>query len=559
VAIIIGVAKYFAKTVELLLASRTVGGTVESQLQLRRFTVVGIHLMLLWMLSPLGGQACLRALERTEHVTRNPLALRYLYTGPYAAHLTTKSVNSFDGDLYYALLQAPPKMKAAPHDNWGNVRVPRLEALLTSAAGRRRREEDWLPVTDVETPEQHSSLLGMPVVGLPARNASVVVSFMMYAAYMSLACSSWDTFAESDERLEYYKRISRGGDPLRGGMLGNSSLSPTEHNTTFFLDGDVPGGTLRNASALARDPRPRTVFFVSARRAAEEAEFDMSAIRCVVSETRVEVAVECPESRDCHATRMRRSKPQSPLVDHSTPLDNAALMLNAMTNLPLMYRTDGNASSPVEAFLRNSRKLLMNTYSAPYVNLSEVPPATFAQRLSLVLNAWYQLSLVGYAGVFYGDNPTNLAAYGYDFGQLAATNGSVPQTVVNESCDLMCTRSTQASVTHTVEAFAYSCPWLALLFACSVVMLAMGLAGSVLSVRTSVPDLLGYAASMTYNNRYLPLPNDSGGVLDAMHRARLMYDLPVSVRDVKSFGEVGRIGFTSLANGRPLEKGRRYT
>jgi hypothetical protein len=89
------------------------------------------------------------------------------------------------------------------------------------------------------------------------------------------------------------------------------------------------------------------------------------------------------------------------------------------------------------------------------------------------------------------------------------------------------------------------------------VLLERGLAGSALGMRTHVPDKLGYVASMTYNNHYLPLP-DHGGVLDAMHRARLLHDLRVSISDVGEGCKVGCIAFTSNAEVHVLQKGRKY-
>jgi hypothetical protein len=121
----------------------------------------------------------------------------------------------------------------------------------------------------------------------------------------------------------------------------------------------------------------------------------------------------------------------------------------------------------------------------------------------------------------------------------------------------MCSRSTQATLTHSVEVFAFSRPWLALLFCCSAVLLATGIAGTVIGLRTRVPDMLGYVASMTYNNRYLPLP-DNGGVLDTMHRARLLHNLRVSISDVESGSDIGRIAFTSSPEVYGLKKGRKY-
>ncbi len=112
-------------------------------------------------------------------------------------------------------------------------------------------------------------------------------------------------------------------------------------------------------------------------------------------------------------------------------------------------------------------------------------------------------------------------------------------------------------MTHTVEIFSYNGIWLALLLGSSVILLGVGITGTIVSRRTLAPNVLGYVASMTYNNAYFPLP-ERGGVLDATHRARVLRNVQVSVSDVNGAGEVGRIAFTSFVKTRPLEKGRKY-
>ncbi len=117
------------------MASRSAWGTIESQLLQRRFTAVGDHLILLCTLSPLGGQASLRALERREHTTKSTTPLRHLYTGPFSAYLKPDEILLLNtATVFQAALLTPAEMKTAPRDNWGNVRVPRLEALETTSS-----------------------------------------------------------------------------------------------------------------------------------------------------------------------------------------------------------------------------------------------------------------------------------------------------------------------------------------------------------------------------------------------------------------------------------------
>jgi hypothetical protein len=478
--------------------------------------------------------------------------LRYQYTGPFATYLKPNEQAFLDYGPGLDILTATQDMKIAPRDTWGNLRVPRLETVAVVEQSRG----EWAQVPEITQPEQYSSLLGVPVIGLPSAKSRLATDFTIETSYMSLSCGPWETFPEGDERLRSYRKAGTiFEDPFR--IKGSELTLHTapDANTTFFMDGDMPEATLDNATAVARDPRIRQFYFVSGRQSANNIKYDLSATRCNISENHVEARVYCRSGRDCSVTRLRRS-----LVDTrpttSSPFDDVWRKSLLIQTMPFMMTGTGAYSSSIEIFLRDSVSATKLTSNESFVNLSEVPPDVFSRRLAIVLNDWLRLSMTYSSGVAYGDNPSSPSDYGFDFGGVPA-NGSVPQSVIEKSCQLMCTQGTEATLTHTVQVFSFSEPWLALLFASSTVLLLTGLAGSVLSLRTRVPDILGYVTSMTYNNRYLRLP-EQGGVLDATHRARLLRDLHISVSDVEGGNSIGRIAFTSETRVRALEKGRKY-
>jgi hypothetical protein len=440
-----------------------------------------------------------------------------------------------------------------PCDNWGNVRVPRLELL---PGAQNSNSSGWHRVPATIQIEQLSSLLGVPVVGLHARQSDMSVDFSLETSYMSLDCAAWEEFPESHPVLAEFKRHWQSRDPLRNKPGDVRFWRNDEVNTTFFLDGDMPSVTQANASTAANNHRSRRLFFASARRDNSSAEYILSATKCVVTEIHAEVGVHCPTGlRDCKATRMRRS-----LVDRrprsNTPLDSHRMLMSIIQLMPKLQSDNGESSSTTELFLHDTARYLERMDGAKHINMAEVPPSLFASRLTLVLNTWYQILLTP-SDALMGNAPTDVAAYGFDFGQLPA-NGSVPQSVVDKSCRHMCTRSTTAVVTNTKLVFTYHPVWLALLFACSGMLLLVGLAGLIVGWSAHMPDVLGYVASMTYHNTYLPLP-ERGGVLDGMRRARILRDLPISVGDVAGDNaDVGRVAFTSRPDARRLEMGRKY-
>jgi hypothetical protein len=547
------------KNLEMLFASRTLWGTIESLFSLRRLTAVGIQLLLVWSLSPLGGQATLRALQRSVAVTRNQTELRYLYTGPYAAYLVPNvSVveRPVDVDIFLSELGAPFFRKISARDAWGNVRVPRLEMLPALSEGNSSSHQQWLPVEGISQPEHFSSLTGIPIVGLPGSTASLTTDFTIEVSYMSLDCSAWDTFPESDPCLAHYKHIGNNLNRFcpKSGDLDRVWLT---QNTTWFLDASVPSAEWNNASVIAQDPRTRVLHFVSSYPNGNVSEKSLSATNCSVTETHVEVAISCHTGHLCRATNMRRSlvdkRPES-----GTPLDSVKRRQHMVASMPTLLVLNGTRQGDIEYFLGDSKKPVLAVLESafPY-DLSKVPTPLFSSRLMLLINSWYQIDLLRSSRVILGHFPANLSAYGFNFADTPA-DGKVDSTVVDNSCRHLCTQSTLATLTHAVEVYSYNQFWLILLISSSIVLLAIGLAGTVLGRYTHLPDMIGYVASMTYNNRHFELPGRKGGVLDAMCRTRILQDLPVAAGDVSGSEEVGKIAFTTGAIVHMLEKRRKY-
>lgn len=74
--------------------------------------------------------------------------------------------------------------------------------------------------------------------------------------------------------------------------------------------------------------------------------------------------------------------------------------------------------------------------------------------------------------------------------------------------------------------------------------------------------MLGFVASMTYDNPYVVLP-EGGATLDAMERARLLRDLRVRIGDVRIEEDVGHVAFAAVdemgdTSVGPLERRRKY-
>ncbi len=558
------------KTIELLFASRSVWGTIESQLLLRRATVLGGLLLLFWGLSPLGGQASLRALHKANRYTSNSTELRYLHTGRSSAIYKPVLGYSMNSDqLYITALSTSKELKLAPRDNLGNVRVPRLE-LLVGPPPPTPRVAAWLPVPAITLPEQYASLLGIPVVGVPAGVAS---DFSLEVSYLALSCSPWDVFATAGRDGGWTKYFGQ----VWGKQGRNDSLLPfRRHNPTnkrmgyvdmsFFLDTDLPFGRSNATSHGQQQQRRRHLHFGSVVRSRN---YSVGVSSCAVSAVYAEVAVHCPSGpSDCRAVRMRPSLLAGP-PELFAPLEFAPTAKELLTKLPLAAPNNepGYNMSPTESVLNDTLRLtFVGAEFAPTVNLTRLTAAELSSRLALVVNTYYMSVMPGGGSRAFGEPPRNLSLFGYDYADELRGLQRPPTTNKTHrtgGCPIFCSCVARAALTAVDEVYRTNAVWLALLFASAAALLAAGLAGSLVSRKTLVPDMLGYVTSMTYDNPHLALTDHPGGkdadVIDAMERARVLQDLPVQVGDICGAEDVGHIAFTSGANIRRLEMNRAYS
>jgi hypothetical protein len=208
-----------------------------------------------------------------------------------------------------------------------------------------------------------------------------------------------------------------------------------------------------------------------------------------------------------------------------------------------------------------------------WVDLSKLSPDTFSRRLALVFNTYYQITLAPHAYV--GGLPSkNLSVYGPDTLPVSDVNAYLPTnlTTVNTTMSdwfrdfqtnmrapglLFVGATANATTTKSHEIYSCNFAWLALLFAAAGILLITGAASLILKRKTLGPEMIGFVASMTYENPHVKIPG-GGSMLDAMERARLLKDVEVHVGDVSVNDSVGHIAFAAGVPVRRLERGRLY-
>ena len=101
-----------------------------SLFRLRIISLLGVVLIIIWALSPVGGQASFRQLRIGAVKTTEPNLYKYFVS-------TTDLSRYYDSGraglwamvntLFLAAIMGPPKAKNSPLDLWGNVKIPGVE------------------------------------------------------------------------------------------------------------------------------------------------------------------------------------------------------------------------------------------------------------------------------------------------------------------------------------------------------------------------------------------------------------------------------------------------
>ncbi|RYN31276.1 hypothetical protein AA0112_g6602 [Alternaria arborescens] len=590
-------------TLELLMASQSVWGTIESQLNMQRLTLVGINLLFLWALSPLGGQASLRLMTRQNRDSFTGAKLRYMTTGPGGSMwgLASTYVGSGKfadaGALYTAALLAPLDTKTGPRDPWGNVKIPNLEYLNSTATDA----EGWITVPDIKEPEMYSALVGLPVVGLPRTGKS---NFTIESTYLTVKCGNFKQspypginntnmgrtdFAKLDElvpgQVWLNKSLNNPFKPVEGRVtsffIDTNLASPWDQQDPEYdmllgrLDaffGKYNKTRLNNEQAVEARQLTYTSVYATTQ---DDSEFGLNIARCTLTQNHVEAMVDC-SSDQCTTTKVRKSL--SDLRPSAfTAFEHGLIMQGFAQQFPLAV-TFNAGSSPTERYLANSSAFpfiqqaghVMQDVS--YTNLSVIEPGLFSRRLSSAINTYYQLTIqpTGY----FGSLSRNLSLYGPDTLPVTDINKYLPsdspatntsffnwysafEEGVQSSDSPFIGATTNARTTTTEEIFVGNPAWISLLMVSSVTVFTIGATALLLKRRTLGPELFGFVTSMTYENPWVKIPSGGTG-LDAPERSRLLKDVRVHIADVRGNDDIGHIAFAAGVPLRKLERGRLY-
>jgi hypothetical protein len=504
---------------ERLVGCQSLFGAISRQFALRQLDVLGVVILVLWCLSPIGGQSALRLLSTQPLQIMGNETTRYLpieaasFTFMQGADAASEGWPSF-APIYMTALRTSRKQMASTMDLWGNVLIPDF-ALVAKSNQRQPTDTDWMTVSNNTT--SFSSFIGIPVVGTPSNGNS---TFNVVSRYNTIDCAASNiTYISNYTDWNFNLTTSFSVVPTGIGGVFNLTSHQTFSLTSMMSD------TMNNVSA--------------------------SQANCSIGVQDVESSVSCV-GQNCKVQAMRLST--VPLKQRA-PVNTIALM-NSYGQWP--FATVGvkshaaagsiEGSTPTEMWLADPNTNFSQIFD--YVNLSAVPAQDLSYRIEVLWNTFWQSTF----GTQYivGGMTSNLSFY-----------DAAPMSLARDSAAENITFNSSTAVVSRLDGDVYICHWKysALVFLTSAILLAAGLATAFLRARTLAPDILTTAAALTRDNPFARSLGawQTGSYADGLERARSMRQVSVVIGDVRADRDVGHIAFATLDQGpQRLRKGRLY-
>ncbi|KAL4892103.1 hypothetical protein BDV59DRAFT_180853 [Aspergillus ambiguus] len=254
---------------------------------------------------------------------------------------------------------------------------------------------------------------------------------------------------------------------------------------------------------------------------------------CHLDQIYVEAAVTCigdgTSIPQCSVTSMRDSLERHPPKDVTMFLSVKTMTSFAERLVSESSRGHEATSSLTERYMNNTANpLAANIYGSP---LFRLPPKTFSERLSQVINTYYMGSL----------EPTGIT------GDLSA-GGRVSANLWTEG-----TRTVWNPMRYRMNA-----GWMFMFLLSTLTMLVAAIGCCILIDRTNIPDILGAVSSMTRDTSREPFP-PGGSTLDGIDRARLLKDMSVRLGEVQDSGSTaGYLAFTGSEMAARARRGGLY-
>ncbi|KAH8703167.1 hypothetical protein BGW36DRAFT_457502 [Talaromyces proteolyticus] len=466
-------------TLQQLVGSTTVFGTLSTLFSFRSLNRLGIGLFFLWALSPLGAQGTLRILSASYKYTVSSPHLAYLNVVATSS-LVNKTLwnyqNSAADDLFIAGLVTYKVTGQSSTDLWGNVKIPILNDTMSAGS--------WIDTTDRSVP--YSSTIGIPLFGLLENgNTSGTIT----TSYISFECAD----------------------------LVQVSYQSTLFNRSAYYPPSMTylNGTSQEAAILWIDAIYQEGWTTG----------NYSAATCSATLVPVEASISCIRSLGMASTRGECSVT-------SIRVNNGNISTKDLPDIFSDEDSFNNFSSSIQKtmpLVHPATPSIMDGFmNDPYtlgnmmdmnISLFQMDPILFSQRLTQLINSFY------------------MARLEYQF----LTMISVPGMDINNTDNFTVTYGSSSAVFNistgrgshkeTFMTCSIQGVWFFFFLLATLVLIASCIATFVIASKILTPDILGYVSSLTRDKpqfKSFKIPS----TLNGWKRAQLLGDVFIRFGDV---------------------------
>lgn len=550
---------------DVLAGSTSLTSTITSQVRMRFVSLVGVTLVLLWALSPIGGQASINQLGFGNGTRESAVDFYYM-----TQTSNTDAWSTTDDSIGYALpinavflsaITAPVSTRNSTLDVWGNVKIPFVEAYEN--ASKVADADGWFNTNDSDP--VYASVIGIPM-NITGKSASSDYTLKIQTSYFHLEDDSAEVLKHisivNDSYFESSSGFSEGSlylayngtDPGKSesGSWGPCGMAPFGTETTLLRMNNV---CIPPANITINTPRTFGYYAPLG-----------GMLGLSITTTYVEAEVVCRSNHPCAVTRVRRSQ-----LEHPPP---GYTVLNGRRGSGAQDRNDNwglfaanfvTASDFTDLGV-NYEHTLMSGYiwdsDRPYDLLLKGYDTTTSQtitrsndqaaiRLAQLMNG-YWTSFTGFTAITGGlnNNTSNMTS-------IPADKLGMNEFYANATSGV-------GMKTDHFEVFQCSLAWAIVLIVISSILIVACLVHPVIQWRLVSPDLaLNFSSLATRNNPYVGAANSISSSLSASERARILKKERVCFGDVEAEGNVGLLAIASMDGLKGLRvdkprKGRLY-
>lgn len=553
------------------MTTQNTSDAISSLKHLRSMSPSIILCIIIWVLSPLGGQSSLRILSTKKLYSTAQTTARYADTGPlgqgrladnlYDIDFQLKAGHLSDSLMLMALNQ-PADVYNTPTDVWGNAKIPRVELLDPEESGR------WIDTVHINNPDSFTSLIGIPLHDIPASGSS---SLLLETSYLTTNCShlsaadlshlnatdvSQPLIDQSPAIVFTCSDCHDWSSKKAYDICNTSSPPPSCARLQAFLG--LEEGNKQVAAGINRinvqlwNPCPTSPDINRNRNKG-----NLWLATCAVADKRVEVRLMC-ENRSCYSTSIRLSRSDRRSIN-LTPFDYWAA--HTLTNRSLLH------FRPVEIlrYLSNSTKTLSLVNSGDDIRLSDMDNEEFSLRIGIILNTYIQSYLTQQ---FFRPKTSVYKIFGPEHSpsgglrllsqstKLKQIHSQLRETS-NDDYWGFSYAATNVTTTYSVDVYHPIICWVVVLLLCSATLLCVGTFGIVCESRSLAPGMFDPVLSHTCNNITFGI-EPGGSTLDVEDRLRILGHMEVRVGDIHHVSDVGYIGLAVKEKVMPMRKGRLY-